>query len=338
MRKLLTQIKIQPLPPPGSRILLGVSGGADSVAMTLLLHLLAPATGWSLAIGHVNHGLRPEAAQEQEFTQNLAAGLGLDCFCRQVVVSPQGAAPEDAARRQRRQALLAMGEEAGAAIIALAHHAGDQAETLLMRVISGAGPSGLAGMRPLAAPWWRPLLSIDPQDLRRFLEQKGQSWCEDASNRDPRFVRNRVRCQLRPFLEKNFNPQLLRSLGRLAQICAREDDCWQQWCQKEEGAHLALSGQRWRITFAPHWHEAACRRFLRHALSKAYGSGQHVQAVHIDGLLRLYAGPGGKHMPLPGGWRARRERAGLDLYPDEKRNVRTPAFPGRQQSAREAKA
>jgi tRNA(Ile)-lysidine synthase len=322
MRKLLTQIESQYLPPPDIRILLGVSGGADSVAMTLLLHFLASSQNWRLSVAHVNHGLRPQAAAEQEFTQNLAAALKLDYYWRQVIISAKGTAPEAAARQQRRQALLAMSEEAGAAFIALAHHAGDQAETLLMRVISGAGPSGLAGMRPLAAPWWRPLLNIDPRELRRFLRRRGQSWCEDASNQDLRFVRNRVRCQLRPLLEQNFNPQLLRALGRLAQICAREDDYWLQWCRQEEKIHLQRSDRHVRITLAPHWHEAACRRFLRHVLSEAYGSGQHVQAVHIDGLLRLYAGPGGKYMPLPGGWRAHRQREGLDLYLDANRNVR----------------
>jgi tRNA(Ile)-lysidine synthase len=138
-------------PGPG-KVLVAVSGGADSVALLSMLRVLAEKHGWQLFVGHVDHGLRPESHLDARFVKDLANELELPFFERKVTVPSQGRSLEEAAREKRRTALMAMAREAGAQTIALAHHADDQAETLLARLLQGTGAKGLAGMRAWSPP------------------------------------------------------------------------------------------------------------------------------------------------------------------------------------------
>lgn len=315
MISLLKQIKSAPfLPQAGSRILLAVSGGADSVAMLLLLNQFKSEYHWHLSVAHVNHGLRPQAEADALFVKHLAASLGLDFMERKVKVTLGGGqSPEEAARLARRGALLEMRKMSDAGFIALAHHADDQAETLLMRVINGTGPSGLAGMRLFSPPWWRPLLYSRGASLHKFLTEQKQDWREDHTNRQVNFMRNRVRLKLLPLLREEFNPNVVEGLSRLAGLNSDEEDYWQGWAMEQAGGHLTKEGGDWLIKLEANWGIAQKRRFLRFALNMAYGQGQHTQAIHIEQLISLSQGEAGKCVPLPGGWLAWKESKCLAL-------------------------
>ncbi len=284
------------------------------MAMLLLLNQLKLEYGWQLVVGHVNHGLRPQASQDAAFVEEAARGLNLEFLQQNVhIEKKRNLSPEEAARMQRRAALLNMQAATECQVIALAHHAQDQAETLLMRLISGTGPTGLAGMRAFVAPWWRPLLHIDSGKLRAFLMDEGQSWCEDHTNQELGFTRNRVRHQLLPSLQSNFNPKVANALGRLAGLCADEEDYWQSWAMKHAAHSLRRQGGDWLVTLPPTWGIAEKRRFLRFVLSAIYSKAQHSLNVHIEQLLGLSQGPTGKSLPLPAGWLAWREPHALVL-------------------------
>lgn len=212
----------------GARVLVACSGGADSVA---LLRLLAAVNGsdywgWKLVVGHVDHGLRGKAsAGDAAFVKKLGKKLGLTVAVRKVKVSRnrQGQASEAAAREARLKALAAMARRYRCGVIVLAHHADDQAETVLMRLLRGTGVTGMAAMAERkrmrvgkgAVTLVRPLLGFTRMQLREYLAEAGQEFREDASNASDAYLRNRVRRELLPLLE-TYQPGVRKVLGRLA--------------------------------------------------------------------------------------------------------------------------
>jgi len=204
-----------------SRLLMGVSGGADSVA---LLHALVE-RGYRPHICHLNHGWRGAASDaDEKFVRALAGKLGLS-----VTISRRKTAPtEDAARRARLAFFERVAHKTGIRTLALAHTADDQAETVLLRLIRGAGPTGLAGMASERMFGQlrvvRPLLHVTRAEVLDYLRARRLSWREDDSNWDVRFLRNRVRHVLLPLLEREFNPGIRAVLQRTAEIMRAEVD------------------------------------------------------------------------------------------------------------------
>ncbi|HEY3100560.1 MAG TPA: tRNA lysidine(34) synthetase TilS [Methylomirabilota bacterium] len=198
----------------GETVLIGVSGGADSVALLHVLMTLASALRLRLHVLHVDHGLRPDSTHDAEFVLALGARLGVPVDVVGVTVG--AGSVEAAARAARHAALEAAAERLGAARIALGHTADDQAETLIMRVLEGTGVRGLAGIPPVRGRLIRPLIESRHRDAVAALTAAGLPWLEDPSNRDPRFFRNRVRHALLPRLADEVGGDLVSRLGRLA--------------------------------------------------------------------------------------------------------------------------
>jgi len=224
---------------PADRVVVGVSGGADSVALLRLLAAYAPGAGRRMLAVHVHHGLRgPAADADQRFVLRVCARLGVPC----AVYRGQAAAwarrwhlpLEEAGRRLRHACLLDAAAAFRARAVALAHHQDDQAETLLLHLLRGAGGRGLSAMRavrpfphPGAPPGLkllRPLLGVPRAALENYLRAAGGSWRRDRTNRDLGFARNRIRHQLIPSLQKNFNPRATAALSQSADLLAKDDD------------------------------------------------------------------------------------------------------------------
>lgn len=302
-------------PPAGAVVLAAVSGGADSTALARLLAQEAGARGWRVVLGHVDHGLRPDSAADAAFVERLAAGLGLAFLARRVGVAADGLSPEDAARRARRAALLELAAEAGAGVIALAHTADDQAETLLGRLLTGSGPTGLAGMRPADGPWWRPLLGVRRAALRQWLASQGAAWREDPSNQGHGPLRNRVRARLLPLAEAMVNPRAVEALTRLAGLAADEEAAWDAWCAGVFAAHGRTEADSLVLAEAAFAAAgpAARRRLTRWLAGTLTGRGQHLLAEHAEQAVELMGGPPGRARTLPGGLMAWREHGSFRL-------------------------
>lgn len=188
------------------RVMAAVSGGADSVALLSLLCRLRAEEKLQVVAVHVNHGLRDASEGEEKAVLELCRRL--DVLCRVYHVQVEAGNTEEKARTARYEALFAAAEEYGCRYIALAHHAGDQAETVLMRMVRGCG-DGLSGMRELTCRreglyLWRPLLSVVPEELRKWNTNEQLLWCEDESNRDEKYVRNFFRHRILPLMESRF--------------------------------------------------------------------------------------------------------------------------------------
>ena len=235
---------------PGQRIAIAVSGGADSVALLRATLERADALGLVLSIVHVHHGIRGEEAdRDQAFVEALASSHGLQLHLRQVDTPAHAAAHgeslEEAARKLRyaffHELLIAGHVDA----VATAHTLDDQAETVLHKLLRGAWTEGLGGISPMVSTGkgviLRPLLAVTRAEVEAYLKALGQSWCEDATNQDLVYTRNRLRHHLLPIL-KDYNPQLATQFSRLATI-ARDEEAWWQREVARVGRGLLLPGK-----------------------------------------------------------------------------------------------
>ncbi len=217
----------------GARVLVAVSGGADSVALAYVLQYLRKPWHLDLTLAHLNHGIRGRAADEDaKFVAELAWRLGLSCVIEKADVPRlarrSGVSLEMAARKARYEFLVRAAREVGADCIATAHTADDQVETVLLRVFRGTGPQGLGGI-PYEGRWRgakvvRPMLDVTHRAAVAFLKRHGLRWREDATNRDLDYLRNRVRHQLLPGLESKINPQVRQAVLRLSELMRDESE------------------------------------------------------------------------------------------------------------------
>jgi tRNA(Ile)-lysidine synthase len=217
----------------GDVVLVAVSGGGDSVALLHVLAELAPAWRLGLHVLHVDHGLRADSALDADFVRALGARLGVPVTVERVRVGPGSL--EAAARTARYAALEAWADRLGAARIAVGHTADDQAETVLMRVLGGAGVRGLAAIPPVRGRLIRPLLEVRRATLREHLAAAGLTWVEDPTNRDPKFLRNRIRHELLPLLAASYHADVVPALATIARRARETVDAL------ERSATLALA-------------------------------------------------------------------------------------------------
>ncbi len=211
-------------------MLVGLSGGSDSVALTLLLRELSEHGGFSVvALAHINHQLRPEAGRDEEFCREFAARLGLTIHVESVDVRSYAASQrlsiEDAARRLRYESLRRCAVEIRADRVAVGHTRDDQAETFLLKLIRGAGMTGLGGVYPRRGDVIRPLLEVSREELREYLKGAGQAWVEDGTNTDLKNPRNRIRHRVLPELNQAAGTDTTYAIARAAGL-ARDDSQW----------------------------------------------------------------------------------------------------------------
>lgn len=214
-------------PAEPRRIGLAVSGGADSTALLVLLAELQEELGFAAVVLHVDHGLRPDSADDAAAVKALAADYGLPFYATRVhIVREPGESIEMAARRERLAFFARMTRDLRLDAIATGHHADDVAETFILRLARGAGPDGLAGLKRISRvqgiTFIRPLLDLPGAALRDFLRACGRTWREDSTNADTSIPRNKVRHVILPWLRANLDPHLTEHLCKSAAILRGE--------------------------------------------------------------------------------------------------------------------
>ena len=294
----------EPLWAPRSRLLVAVSGGADSVALLRLLLALNGSNYWrcTLIVGHVDHGLRGRASRgDAAFVAKLAKSLDLPCIIRKLKLPKD--ASEDDARQVRLQALAAMVKQRRCAGVVMAHHADDQAETVLMKLFRGCGLNGLAGMsakRDLdGITIFRPLLFLRGEALRLYLNDLRQPWREDDTNSSSHFTRNRLRGEILPRIEAIW-PVAVDAICRMSRIAGESRDFISHFADEVFSREAVLRGQQVRFSRkALQQHPVLTVELLRRAIARLNGTPEIADAERLREVLRLLAqSAGGKRVDM----------------------------------------
>ena len=315
----LETIRRHALIPRGARVVAAVSGGADSVALAHVLARLAPELGVRLAgLAHLNHTLRGgESDADEHFTRELARTLGVPFVTRGVDVAAESASRgesiETAARRVRYAFLEDAATELGADVIATGHTADDQAETLVMRLMRGAGLQGLSGIRPRNGRIVRPLLGARRSEIVAFLDEVGQTWREDASNADTAMTRNRVRHMVMPVLRSAGGDGVVDALARTASLIQDDADELER-VAIEMSRSIVLEEGLLDIAALDAAGPAIARRVIRRAAEAAAG-GRFLSLEHVEGVRSLIREDAAHVLQIPGA-RAMREGNTIRLVPD----------------------
>jgi len=311
LRQVAEQIHKHAMVVSGETVVVGVSGGPDSVALLHILYRLRENLNIKLVVAHLNHRFRGvEAQADARFVLDLAERMHLQAFVESRDVpaycARNGFSAQAGAREVRYSFFSEVAVKTGASRVALGHHADDQAETILLHIIRGTGPGGLRGMLPVRDDFFiRPLLNLRRRDIVAYCDRHGLIYRHDSSNATPKYLRNRVRLELMPLLEKNYNPSLVYTLNRLGEICRDEEE----YLEKQVGeiynrVRLKSNGHtvsldRNRLQSCP---QAIVRRVVRRAWAEVCGDKDELGFRHIDQVVEIIKGAGGyRQVTLPRG-------------------------------------
>jgi len=310
----------------GDIILVAVSGGLDSVALLHTLLALQPKLDFHLGVAHLNHGLRPKTGgRDATFVAALCRKWELRYHLKTIDLNADQTSPgsslEDRARQARYKFFYRVAHKNSYNKIALGHHANDNAELVLMNLFRGSGSLGLAGMPPCRDQRIiRPLFHQTRPQIKDFLQTFELEFIQDETNLDTRFLRNRVRHELLPDLQQVYNPNLVDTLNRTADVLRSEQDFMQQSAQlaldqmsvsQDTALHLSITNLR-------QLHTALQRHVLRLAVAKLKGSLRKITFGHIESMLQLCRqGMTGQCLSLPDGILVQR-------YPQDKLRLSKP--------------
>lgn len=316
---------------PGDGVVIGVSGGPDSMALLRVLWELRPELHLSLYVAHLNHGLRPEAEEEKKFVQKAAVALSLPFFYQKADVvtwqKEKNIPLQEAAREVRYAFLNEIARKQGANKIALGHTADDQVESILMRFLRGSGSRGLAGIPPVRdGIYIRPLIECWREQIEDFLQKKKTSFLTDPSNRYLYYLRNRIRHELIPLL-KQYNPNLPHTLWQMAEIFRVEEEYWENLLRERFSSFVRQQKKGALILDIPLLQEqplAMQWRVIRQAIQDCLGHLRRLGFIHILDITRLLQSPEpNKTLFLPHGLQAIKayQTLTLALHPE-----RLPSF------------
>ncbi|WP_130836340.1 tRNA lysidine(34) synthetase TilS [Lachnoclostridium sp. Marseille-P6806] len=313
---------------PGDRVIIGLSGGADSLCLALVLKELSEDMGFLLRAVHVQHGLRETAERDADFVRAFCREEGIalrveymqaDVYAREHRLSL-----EEAGRELRQQAFRRAAEDWDAECaavrrpcrIALAHHREDCAETVLFHLSRGCSLPGLSGIRPLSENRIRPLIRASREEIEAYLAEKGRDWCLDETNDSDAYTRNRIRHHILPALEESVHGGAAEHIAELALAAAELED----YLERETGRAEALCRTEGGLCIGrlEEYPLLLQRRILYRALCGAAGRKKNIGRRHVEQLLSLCRSQeGSAQMRFPGGLRAERRYGSLLLFRED---------------------
>ena len=286
-------------------VIVGISGGADSVCLLFVLKELQKEYGFKIAGVHVNHGLRGEAADNDEFfVKGLCEMMQIPLEIYHVNVrkiqKETGLSPEEAGREVRRESFEDMMKKYDGTKIALAHHMNDRAETVLLNLSRGTGAKGMTGIRPVNGVYIRPLLCVRREEIEKYLEEKGQNYCIDQTNLEDIYTRNRIRNHVLPYLETHINEKTIEHItGMAEQMDVLSDYVERQTLKAYERCVEANAFYSLDIHKFMEEDEALHPYIIRKMLCQAAGREKDIEAVHVKQIEKLIGLQTGRKISLP---------------------------------------
>lgn len=296
------------------RVLVGLSGGPDSIVLLHALLELRHEFSLTIYIAHLDHGFRgEESSTDRKFCEDLAKDLRVDIVCEKIdvpkIAKEKGLSPEEAARFERYDFFKRMAAAKKITKVAIGHNRDDQAETVLMRVFRGSGMTGLGGIRPVKSMGnitvIRPLIEISRREIEKFLKDNDVKVRRDSSNDKTLFTRNRIRHDLMPYLEKNFNANIKEILANTAENLRTENEFleklakrkFKSMSKKSDPSEIAIDIKKFKKQST-----ALRKRILRVALEELKGNLRRLTYQHWKEMEELIEKrPGNSIVDLPGG-------------------------------------
>ncbi len=312
----------------GDRVLIGLSGGADSAALFHILRKYRESLDFQLMAVHVNHGLRgAEADRDEKFVKELCQEYEIPCRCIKAPVGQMAKERkiglEEAGREARREIFRIWIEKWNCTKLALAHHKNDQAETMLHHLARGTGLAGLAGLSPFDGFRIRPLLCLEREEIEHYLQEMGYAHVEDSSNQEDDYTRNRIRHGILAGMESQVNGRVVSHMARTAEILGQADAYLQS-----QGQALLEKYRRQDFLADAFFCENPVPVYygLREFLSGAFQIRKDIGAKHYDRLMQWAVMPVGKILELPHGIRARKEYGGISFYMEREERESADGF------------
>lgn len=305
----------------GDGVVVGLSGGADSVFLLLALCKLQKKWGLRLVAVHVNHGIRgEEARRDEEFAVAYAKCMGVHCYVERADIPGLAArwrmTEEEAGRTFRYQSFEKYREQLGFDKIAVAHHQDDQAETILLQLLRGSSLRGLGGMHPKRGCVIRPLLELGRAELEACLEQEKIAYCTDSTNKQDVYARNLLRNQVMPYLKEKLQPAAVQHIARtgmhLQEVMEYIDEQTEKVYQKlvrRERDKLCLSESAYRELSG-----VLQKELIFRLIAELAGRKKDITSVHIEAVLSVYLGETGRRTELPYGLWAEKSYGTLLMY------------------------
>ena len=299
-------------------VIAGISGGADSVCLLFMLLKLQKELGFALMAVHVNHGIRgAEAERDEAYVKRLCRqwNVRLKVYRENVpaYAKEHGMTEEEAGRDIRRTCFCKVLKEWGGTKIALAHHENDNVETLLWNLCRGTGIRGLGGIAPVNDVWIRPLLCVKRREIESYLKKRGISYCTDTTNADRRYMRNRIRMDVIPYLEDCVNTESVSHMGKtMERMYELEQYILEEVGQYKESCTGWKNGRRIiRQTEYTKIPKALRDNVLHAILCETAGRRKDIEEVHVQMLRDLFTKQVGKRIDLPYGVTAIRTYEGV---------------------------
>ena len=344
-KKVFTYIEEQGMIAPGDRIVAGVSGGADSVCLLLLLQAYGRKVPLSLTVVHVEHGIREDAMEDARYVEGLCGQMGIPfVLTRQDVRSlamEEKCSEEDAGRRARYQAFRQAAEKMGGGKVAVAHNSNDNAETMLFHLFRGSGIKGISGIPPMREEGGtsiiRPILCLEREEVEAYLRERQMPWRTDSTNSGDDYRRNRIRHHILPYVQQEIAAGAIRHMDQTARQLRETESYLAE--QTESALRTCLLGREdiregsclTELAGAPYighatelaepgagrymldveafreFHEVLRKRMLFALMKQLSPTGKDISAVHVHDALTLFNREGNRTITLPFGITARRQ-------------------------------
>ena len=297
--KVLETIKKYNLINDGDRLVLGVSGGPDSIAMLNILNDIRndkkQHMNFDIIVAHVNHMIREEAIDDQKFVENFSKKIGVSFYAKSIdvkkIANNKKIGTEEAGRNARYGFFDEIIEKENANKIAIAHNKNDKIETIIMNMLRGSGIAGLKGIEPIKNnKYIRPLIECERFEIEEYCAQKGIEPRIDRTNFENVYTRNKVRNIVIPFIKEEFNPNIIQTMDRLSDLVKEEDEYlenvveekYREYVQQEEKKQIVMDLKGFNKQ-----KKVIKSRLLLYTISRLFGTTKGIEKVHIEDIIKL---------------------------------------------------
>ena len=292
--KVIETIKKYELIQAKDKIVLGVSGGPDSISMLDILRQIQEEFDFEIVVAHINHMIRKEAIQDEEYVKKYCEKNNIKCFVKRIdvidIANNKKIGTEEAGRLVRYDFFDEVLKQTGSNKIAIAHNKNDKIETIIMHLLRGSGLSGLKGIEPIRGNIIRPLIECKREEIEKYCDENRLEPRIDKTNFENDYTRNKIRNIVIPYIEKELNPNIIETIDRLSEVVKKEDrylekvalDVYDKILIKQEPGQIMLELKGFNEQ-----DEVIKSRIILYTVKKLFGSSQGIEKIHINDIIKL---------------------------------------------------